>query len=694
MSKPPPPKPAGKTGRLLPLTRIATAVLGAAMTVAAGYAALSRAGGPLVSASYDVPFMAHRGGGAGDLRLVYLSDVDGTLLDRQPQAKLLDALNEAGARAVLYDVIFNEPSKDPQVDQEFAAAMRRFRGVNEAGNPIPGQPHRLILLACERKTSTITAAALEQLIVPNDTLLDAADDFGLVAVDDDSFFIRKLPVGTRDEPSLIWKAAVALGAKLDEPERLSPQRWLNFGRPPPHPAVPASVPVIPSCKASTVLGGSVNPGFFHHKIVLIGGEPGVLGLELGKDLFNTPFHRYQLGGKLPLMSGVEMQANGLANLLQGNWLVRSDRRFDLTLVIIVGLLLGAGFTLLRPVRGIAVAIVLVTVATLAGVLAVHQSNFWFPWSVPAFLQVPMALVWGVASQSYIERFFRLRLTREQAAIRAAFAKYLSPQMLDRLTELGFNTNLGGEKIHAAMMFTDLEAFTDMCERVHDPERIVDILNDYFERTTGNIVDDDGIIIKFIGDAIFAAWGAPMPDPEAPAKAANAAWKLFENKLVVDGEELKTRVGLHYGEVVAGNVGSARRVDYTLIGDAVNLASRLEGINKYLGTSILMSEAVRRHLGSEFRVRRVGVLRVKGRHEPVEVFELLGPARQAVEPPWIGAYHQALAAMEGGDPATALAGFETVNESRGPLGDGPSRFFAKRIRQGDPIENGVVELKEK
>ena len=132
----------------------------------------------------------------------------------------------------------------------------------------------------------------------------------------------------------------------------------------------------------------------------------------------------------------------------------------------------------------------------------------------AFLQIPVALVWGIAARSYVERFFRIKLTAEQAAIRAAFAKYLSPQMLERLTAEGFNTDLGGEKIQAAMMFTDLEAFTDMCERISDPQRIVETLNDYFERTTGSIFDHDGVIIKFIGDAIFAAWGAPLADPDA------------------------------------------------------------------------------------------------------------------------------------------------------------------------------------
>jgi adenylate cyclase len=568
--------------------------------------------------------------------------------------------------------------------------------VDENGEAIPGQPRRQVFLACERKASQLTGAAVEQLVTPNDTLLDAADDFGLVAAAEDSYLVRRLPVGTPDEPSMIWKAAVSLGAKLSEDERITPPRWLNFAGPPPDPADPDAAPAIPCCKASAVIEGDFNPALFRDKIVLIGGEPGILGMELGKDLFTTPFHRFQLGGKLPYMSGVEMQANGLANLLQGNWISRTERPFEVALVIAAGLLLGGGFTLLRPIRAIITAVALVAVIGLIGTLALHQQQIWFPWSVTAFLQVPVALVWGVASQSYIERFFRIRLSREQAAMRGAFAKYLSPQMLDHLTETGFTTNLGGEKIHAAMMFTDLEAFTDMCERVHDPERIVDILNDYFERTTGNIVEDDGIIIKFIGDAIFAAWGAPMPDPDAPIKAANAAWKLFENKLVVDGEELKTRVGLHYGEVVAGNVGSSRRVDYTLIGDAVNLASRLEGINKHLGTNILMSASVHAHLGPEFRVRRVGKLRVKGRNEPVEAFELLGPARQAEQPAWINAYHQALAAMEAGDFDTALAGFAAVGESRGPLGDGPSRFLAERIRQRhqEPIIDGIVELKEK
>lgn len=675
-------------------TKIAVAIMGAALTVIAGYAALFRPGESLVSLSYDMPFLVHQEGTTDALRIVYLNELDEKSLDRRPQAGLLDRLAQAGAKAVVYDIIFDRKSEDPAVDEEFAAAIRRFRGVDANGKPVSGMPRRLVMLACGRKTFNATKLAGDQLIPPTDMLLDAADDFGLVAVDDDAFIIRKLPSGTRDEPSLIWKIAQALGANLDDHSRLE-TRWLNFVGPPPDPDNPGATGPIPSCGADSVLLGTVHPSFFHDKVVVIGGKPGIVGEALGKDLFSTPFHRFQKYGKLPLMSGVEVQANGLANLLQKNWLARSSRCFDIGLILVSGILAGAALSFIRPVRGIITAGALTLASILAGILAMHYGHAWFPWSVVGFLQVPVALVWGIAARSYVERFYRIKLSAEQVAIRAAFAKYLSPQMLDRLTAEGFDTNLGGEKIQAAMMFTDLEAFTDMCERVRDPQRIVETLNHYFERTTGSIFDHDGVIIKFMGDSIYAAWGAPLPDPQAPVKAVRAAWETFEcNKLVVNGEELKTRIGLHFGEVVAGNIGSTRRVDYSLIGDAVNLASRLEGLNKMFDTHILISEAIYLRLDGEFRTRRVGKFCVKGRKEFTVVHELLGPDSGTPDPAWIAEYHRALAALDDHDTHQAREIFAAVNAMRGPLGDGPSRFYIERINSGEPILNGIIELKEK
>jgi adenylate cyclase len=312
------------------------------------------------------------------------------------------------------------------------------------------------------------------------------------------------------------------------------------------------------------------------------------------------------------MSGVEIQATLLANLLKQNWLIRSDPRHDTWLVVLTGILAGLAFTRLRPVHGIVAGLLCMMLLVALGTLSVHYQRLWFPWSVVAFLQIPVAVVWGTAAHFSIERFFRAKLGEEQRLLRDAFGKYLSPQMLERLTAEGFQMRVGGEKIEAAMMFTDLENFTNMCERVGDPERIVATLNDYFERTTSHIFDNDGVVIKFIGDAIFAVWGAPIREPEAALKAARAAWKLNQSdKLVIDGVALKTRIGVHFGEVVAGNIGSARRVDYTLIGDAVNLSARLESLNKTLGTNILISEEVQQKLGNEFHTRLVGrfVIRV-------------------------------------------------------------------------------------
>ena len=675
-------------------TRIVAAIVGAILAVFIGHLSLLRLGESLVSASYDMPFMMHHGGSDGLVRIVYLDQLDEEMLDRRPQALLLDKLAESGAKAVVYDVIFDLASKDPEIDKAFADSIRRFRGVDAEGNPIPGKPQRHVFLACGREVFNVNRVAGEQLIPPTDVLLDAADDFGIVAFDDDAYLVRKLSTGSRDEPSLIWKTAAALGAKLDENDRLE-TRWINFIGPPPDPTKNNTTGPIPSRGAASVLQGGSDTEFFGDKVVVVGGEPGIVGAALGKDLFSTPFHRFQIGGKLPLMSGVEVQATGLANLMQGNWLTRSGYRLDLTMIIIAGILAGAGLTFLRPVKAILTAVGLIVAFAIAGVCSIHFERFWFPWTVVSFAQIPAALVWGIAAHSYVERFFRIKISAEQVAIREAFAKYLSPQMLDRLTIEGFNTNLGGEKVQAAMMFTDLESFTDMCERVGDPERIVDMLNDYFERTTGSIFDHDGVVIKFIGDAIFAAWGAPIHDPEAPIKAVRAAWKLYQSdKLVVDGLELRTRIGIHYGDVVAGNIGSTRRVDYTMIGDAVNLAARLEGINKMFDTSILMSDAVHAHLKGEFRTRKVGKFRVKGRKEVVVVYELLGPAIQDREPEWITLYHKAVEALNDNDTGKALDLFARVNTEREPRGDGPSRFFIEKINSGEPIHDGVYEMKEK
>ncbi|QJE97250.1 adenylate/guanylate cyclase domain-containing protein [Luteolibacter luteus] len=685
--------PTGSSGSTERRVRLLAALVGIVLAISAGYLGLLQPGGPVRTLSYDLPFIAgHRSGAGADVRIVYIDDLDGRFIDRRSQAKLLDILNRAGVRAAVYDLIFDRPSEDPAVDREFAAAMLRFRGIDEAGEEVAGATRRQVFLACGRNSVSQTGANIEQLVVPTDELLAAADDFGLVAlVHDRKFTVRELTAGTRDEPSMTWKAAVALGAPLEEETRLN-ERWINYAGPPPDPGNPASHPAIPSYNASDLLNGDV-PVDLAGKVVVIGAKPGIVGAALGIDLFNTPFHRFDRD-RLALTSGVEVQATILSNLKERNWLNRADKAFDDRLVILAGIFAGAGFTRLRPLPGILAGLLGILLLGVLGTVMVHYKEIWFLWSVPAFLQIPVAVVWGGFSHFYVERFFRVKLSEEQRQLREAFAKYVSPQMLDRLTAEGFRMKVGGEKIHGAMMFTDLENFTNMCERVGDPEKIVATLNDYFERTTCHIFDDDGVVIKFIGDAIFAAWGAPLPEPQSALKAARAAWKLGHSaKLVIDGVELQTRIGVHYGEVVAGNIGSVKRVDYTMIGDAVNLASRLESLNKTLGTNTLISEEVRQQIDKEFRTRLVGRLKVKGRKEITVVHELLGPQEGRPEPEWLGIYGKALELLHANDPEQAEELFRCVERAKGAP-DGPSAFYLKRLADGDRVTDGVVEMTEK
>ena len=674
--------------------RLAAAVLGIGLSVAAGYLGLSRMGDSLRYLSYDLPFLAYPGKTAEKVSLVYLDKLDGEHLDRSQQAALLDKLGEAGVRAVVYDLLFDQPSEDPAVDEAFAAAMLRFRGVDENWDPVEGSPRRHVFLACGRESYEQAGVLVERLIPPNDQLIGAADDFGIVAlISGKNYMVRELVTGTPDEPSLTWKAAQVLGGELREEDRLQPKRWLNYAGPPRRPGQTDQAPAILSLGASEVMGGV--PDLLRDRIVVVGAKPGIVGEELGLDLFSTPFHRLDAGGDLPLMGGPEVQANGLINLLEQNWLVRSSSRSDTLLVILSGIFVGFLLSWLRPLRAVVVALLCVGAMVAAGVLVMTQGHMWFPWSVVAFLQVPVALGWGSGSRYYIERVFRVKLGREQQQLKDAFKKYLSPQMLEKLSEDGFRMKFGGEKVDAAMMFTDLEAFTNMCERVGDAERIVEALSDYFERTTGHIFNYDGVVIKFIGDAIFAAWGAPIADPQASLNAARAAWYLSQDDtLVVEGVTLRTRIGVHFGEVVAGNIGSRQRVDYTMIGDPVNVAARLEGLNKMFGTRILISEEIESRLGGEFHTRKLGRFRVKGRKEPTAVFELVGPVAEIDEPEWSGIYAKGIAALESDDFEEARRCFEAVDRMRGTSGDGPARFYLQLLERGEPIRQGVYDMTKK
>jgi adenylate cyclase len=219
--------------------------------------------------------------------------------------------------------------------------------------------------------------------------------------------------------------------------------------------------------------------------------------------------------------------------------------------------------------------------------------------------------------------------KERDNLRTTFGKYMTPAVMDHL--LDGKVALGGQSLPVTILFSDIRGFTSISETM-DPQRLVALLNEYFTEMVNIVMDEGGVVDKYIGDAIMAVFGAPVPKPEDPVNAVRAAVKMrrrlaeLNAHLAARGQTpLRTGIGIHTGEVVAGNIGSERRMEYTVIGDAVNLASRLESSTKDLGVNVLISEdtyALTRHA---IEARPVREITVKGRAKPVMTYEVLGTA---------------------------------------------------------------------
>jgi adenylate cyclase len=216
---------------------------------------------------------------------------------------------------------------------------------------------------------------------------------------------------------------------------------------------------------------------------------------------------------------------------------------------------------------------------------------------------------------------------ERDKLRTTFGKYMTSSVLEHL--LAGKVALGGESLEVTILFTDIRSFTTISEKM-DPQRLVGLLNEYFTEMVGIVMEESGVVDKYIGDAIMAVFGAPVPKDGDAVHAVRAAVRMrgalarLNVALAARGlPTLQTGIGIHTGQVVAGNIGCERRMEYTVIGDAVNLASRLETSTKELGVDVLISEDTYARVGDAIEARAVREITVKGRNAPVMTYEVLG-----------------------------------------------------------------------
>ena len=658
------------------LRRALTIIAGGLLATGMGLACLRFSfGEPLMRLSYNLPFIVRSNLDTDKFILVYLDEQSAKQLhqpiddvwNRALHVRLLDRLTQDNARLVFYDIVFDQPAPDLAADVAFADSI--------------GRNGKVILGATLDKIERMGGVSRKTVAAPTKPLRKAAAGWGILAFDpvDPDYGVREIFLGTSLIPSATWKAAEVLGAGITRESRETAVKyWVNYYGP------RDTFRSINFAQALDPEG--LPPGYFKDKIVFIGGRSTVGSLALGRDEFATPYstssHQFS--------PGLEIHATILLNLLRGEWLTRMSENWESILVVVTGLLV-AGLCVLRP-----------TLATLSALLAsvaigccacwiVWSKRIWLDWMVPVAVQIPFGLVWSVGSQYLLE-------SRRRKELRAAFGFYLSPQMADKIANSDFDLRPGGEIVEATVIFTDLESFTTLSEDL-DPAEVSAILIAYFEQTTRCILENKGTIIKYIGDAVMAAWGAPIEEPAHAMRAAEAACDLRALiEIEVRGKRLRTRVGVNSGKVLAGNLGSSFRFDYTMIGDTTNFASRLESLNKYLGTQILISEAVRAQLENKFITRRLGEFRVAGKVRSAIIHELLGRGdADSGQRGWIDAFEAGLDWFKAGKFSNSADLMNRTCQLRGGS-DGPAKFYLRKIavlRDQDPKNwNGIIELSEK
>ncbi len=268
---------------------------------------------------------------------------------------------------------------------------------------------------------------------------------------------------------------------------------------------------------------------------------------------------------------------------------------------------------------------------------------------------------------------------DMAAGLSAFRRYLPADLVATLANEGIEARPGGTVQAVTVLFVDVEGFTGISEAMG--EGVFALLTRYFEVVSAAVAAHGGTIDKFIGDGVMAFWSAPNPDTDQAAAACRAALACLDGLAAADmrdhlGRPLGVRVGVNSGDALVGNVGTADRLNYTVIGDAVNMASRMEDANKAYGTSIILGDATRRRIGDAFVVRRLDRVALRGRTGETDIHELIGPAEVgAPAPAWVRLYEEALALHLAGCHGEAAAGFSGVIAMRG--GDAPSSVLLER-----------------
>ena len=364
--------------------------------------------------------------------------------------------------------------------------------------------------------------------------------------------------------------------------------------------------------------GPLHSDVFKDKIILIGST-----MQELHDDFPTPFLEIKdESGRSSqaLMPGVETHANALQTIIDQNYLSEIGFWENLILLILLALVLYIITYYLPLIWGIISSVFVVFIYFASSIYLFTDYNFISEITTPIFL-----IIFSFGGHTFYQYILS---QKEKKLIQGAFAHYVPEKVVSKILENPDQLQLGGELQVVSVMFSDVAGFTSISEKL-TPTQLVYLLNDYLTEMTEIVLQNDGIIDKYEGDAIMAEFGVPVHYDNHPYMACKSAIemqrKLKEMRAFWKKQNkpmLKARIGINTGEVIVGNMGSRNVFDYTVMGDHVNLGSRLEGANKFYGTDIMISEFTHEYIKDQFYTRPLDLIKVKGKDKPIKVYELI------------------------------------------------------------------------
>jgi adenylate cyclase len=509
-----------------------------------------------------------------DVVLVGLDDETLSAVRRRPplprlyHARVIDRLRAAGARTIAYDVEFTTPTS-PEND------LALFRAIRRAGN---------VVLAASR----VTLDGETEVLGNAANVRDARATVGSARFRPRFGAIRRLPFAERGLPSF----AVAASGR---PAPAGDDAWVDFAGP------PGTYRAYP---LSRVHDGDVPD--VRGKIVVVGATATLAG-----DL-----HDVATGSAMP---GPEVQANAIATLLAGTPLDDPPGWVSVLLVVAFGIAAPLAALRWHGLRWLPAPVVALVLGGGGAQLAFDAGTI-----VPVVAPL-VALATGTAGAFAVAYGTDLR---DRRRLRAAFARFVPPAVVDEVVERSGGARLGGVELDATVMFCDLRGFTTLAERL-GPQRVIELLTAYLTAMSDRVLDHGGTVVSYLGDGIMAVFGAPLAQDDHADRALAAARAMLGPGLDEVNAwaaehgigELRIGIGLCSGPVLSGNVGSPRRLEYAAVGDTTNTAARLQAMTKDEGVPILVADTTRVALRGQAELRPVGELEVRGREATLTAWTL-------------------------------------------------------------------------